>query len=237
MATREFLVLRILWGGGLNGNPRGFPQLKKWGIIGAIVLVLILVGVGILAAVTRKDNGSFYKFANYVLYEKESADRITETYDKSKIYAINEMFSMRSNADSEAFLARAYELWKEVDKSGWSEGRLTTFTRIGDDLDFLILYAETAIPSIDEMKQVYAKKGSDGLNSYITEKFKDFTEKSDAAAREYLNMAYTYAEEIASESYEIAGSVLRGMIKHRDAVEAEIAADVFTLVADIKEGE
>jgi len=136
------------------------------GIGVAVVALVVIVAIYALRGTTdtQKLNSAkqFNHFANYLLYEKDSIDAITEEFDEKTTYSLDNAFLTANQDKAKTFVHQSYSLWKKYyDTLDSSEKKVENVKTINDDIEFLKSYTELTIMSAADFKEVYDADGHD----------------------------------------------------------------------------
>lgn len=158
----------------VGGKPK---QNKRPFIIGGAILAVILVAVSVFLIINgslqnrdsanlSKAGKSFYRYANYLLYEKDSDAELGEDYQRWQSYAFNHQLEQ----DRESYWSTALELLNhtvEVYPDDADPAVLSNLRNYQQNFQFFVIYRSLNELDDNEVFNLYLSDGKGLADGYI----------------------------------------------------------------------
>lgn len=194
---------------------------KKWLIVAGVVLVLLAVGLLVGMAMRRGESRSgsgleatFNRFANYVLFEKNTTDLISGEYSEDTTYAIDTVLgSFRTDKNTMLSFSRESSLlWQDFYddffKTDYTKSEYMLLNSRVDYLNemmaFLPIYYSTPIMGELELVESYSRNGDNATQDLIKSTYENLLGSNNLFVREYGEMI----SEIVAIRYEKAKNIV-----------------------------
>ena len=173
-------------GGDIVLAPSAPNKSKQKLIIGVVIVLIVLALVGFVFMLTRKGGApnvsntgkeSFYRYANYVLYDEDSTSALEGEFDDNEYYALEDLDEM-NNSEKKAFLLKAENLLNDfdnyLDKVGEGEFK-NKFSEYRAEFELTKMI--NTVPGLNnsEFLNNYFSLDKDGLKKWIENRFSEYT--------------------------------------------------------------
>lgn len=164
-------------------------------VLALIGFVLWLInGRGVNLSGSGKE--SFYKYANYALYEEDSTEALQGEFDEDTYYAMNGLDEM-SDSKRKAFLLTAENYLDEFEKNLENVNDKTfldEFSQYKEDFLLTKMINTSSVLNDTEFVGQYFSLDESGLDKWIDKRFSDFTESSYQSIKEFGENGVQYYE-------------------------------------------
>jgi len=220
-------------------------RMKPFIIGGIILLVAAVIGVLVFMFVFNNPGAKFNTFANYILYSKESGEKITGNYDYGDYY-IDNYVGMNKVEDVKDFYDKANSLWQSF-KGSYNKDEKVDI--ISNDLKFLSVFMENQLLSLNDYREIYQTRYRDGLVSAFNEYEKKFSELPEEFMVSYSVLVQSYKNSVLDEvEYErrmgaanaqksmAVSSAQKSIASYADELKVELLKTCFQLAGEINGG-
>lgn len=204
------------------------PKNKRLTIIVAVIVALVLFGVGLWYVLTyltpgaiseRSLRSEFNKYANYLLYETESDKKLEGEYDRNSSYKIG--FAIDN--DEIEYLGKLGDYWngfysifdeKRLDDENLDSELISTVLAQNDMMQFVEDYVDIDHYSDDDLLKIFLKDGKDKTYNAIENNYKTLLESNYNAEINYANIIMSANKALVNtyEAYKNAGCITDGII-------------------------
>lgn len=181
------------------------PQNKSKQKITIIVLVVLIVLalVGCVLWLIGKNRGpnvsgigkeNFYKYANYVLYEKDSTEALNAEYDNEEYYAMEGLSEM-NESKRKAFLLTSENLLNDFENNLEKVTDKTFLDEFSSYKEsFVLVKMINTTPGLDDAGFVnqYFSLDESSLDKWVENKFSDYTNSKYELVKEYGEKGIEY---------------------------------------------
>ncbi len=181
------------------------PNKSKQKLTIIVVIVLIILALAGFVLWLVKGRGpnvsgagkeSFYKYANYVLYESDSTEVLQGEFDEDTYYAMNGLDAM-SDSKRKAFLLTAESYLDEFEEyleKVRDNDFLNEFSQYKEDFLLAKMTNTTTVLDNAEFLSQYFSLNESGLDKWISKRFTDFTDSEYQSIKEFGEKGVEYYE-------------------------------------------
>ena len=229
-------------------SPQNNKSKQKMIIIGVAVLAVLALAGFVLwlingrgVNISGSDKESFYRYANYVLYEIDSTEALQGEFNEDTYYAIDGLDEM-SESKRKAFLLTAESYLDEFEENLGNvrdNTFLDEFSQYKEDFLLTKMLNTSSTLSDAEFINQYFSLDENSLDKWIDKRFSDYTESSYQSVKEFGKKGVEYYEFYADllDSLREEGciSAANEFLECEDSDNAESEGELFDLRYELDE--
>ena len=196
----------------LNNTP---PKKSKKGLIIAIIVAMIIIGVSALFLVIGTINKGTQEdlFGNFISYLENGNNSNVDMADfnADDIYAIDTYYYSDNKEERRLYFEQLDQLWTKFTESYKSEDSLVK--EIDNSLSIVKLYVDKGIVPIEEILKQYIENGESGVRSYFSNYYTLSNDVSDMEMQ-FLSYQDDYIKDALSfiQLYYINGCIINNTV-------------------------